>query len=235
VSNLETTPRTRDRRTNATPGGLPGSASLSRAMAKTPTKYGQWLGAVIAVIAAVVVGGWLYANKAGATEVLVIDQAIPAGHPITKDDLGSASVSGVKDAVPVADLEEVLGQRAAVDLVPGQVVTHEALTSQLLPGDAQRLVAVSIPGGRVPATLAAGTAVDVVAVPQSGEAGDTRVLDEPQVISSGASVYSVKSAEDGSVVVTLLLSAVDANRVAAYGSVGRLTLVQSPIGSGDQN
>ena len=217
------------------PGGLPGSASLSRAMAKTPKKYGQWLGAVIAVIAAVVVGGWLYANKGGVTEVLVVDHAIPVGHAITKEDLGSASVSGVKDAVPVADLDEVLGQRATVALVPGQVLTHGALTAALLPGDAQRVAAVSIPQGRVPATLTAGTSVDVVAVPQSGEAGDASVLDQPKVISSGASVYSVETAEDGSAVVTLLLSSVDANQVAAYGSVGRLTLVQAPIEAGEQN
>lgn len=203
-------------------------------MAKTPKRYGQWLGAVITVIAAVVLGGWLYANKGGVTEVLVIDQTIPAGHTITADDLGSASISGVTDAVPVADLDEVLGQRAVVALLPGQVLTHEALTTALLPGEAQRLVAVSIPQGRVPATLTEGTAVDVVAVPQSGEAGDSEVLDNPTVISAGASVYAVKTAEDGSAVVTLLLSAVDANQVAAYGSVDRLTLVQSPLESGDQ-
>jgi hypothetical protein len=214
--------------------GLPGPTSLARTMAKTPKRYGQWLGAVITVIAAVVLGGWLYANKGGVTEVLVIDQAIPAGHTITADDLGSASISGVTDAVPVADLDEVLGQRAVVALLPGQVLTHEALTTELLPGDAQRLVAVSIPQGRVPATLTEGTAVDVVAVPQPGEASDTGALDTPKVISAGASVYSVKTAEDGSAVVTLLLSAVDANQVAAYGSVDRLTLVQSPLDSGDQ-
>jgi hypothetical protein len=233
LSNLQTT-RVRDRRTNAISGGLPDPASLSRAMSSTPKRYGQWLGAVIAVIAAVILGGWLYANKGGVSEVLVIDHAIPAGHAITKDDLGSANVSGVKDAVPVADLDDVLGQRAAVALVPGQVLTHQAVTAALLPGDAQRLIAVSIPQGRVPATLTDGTAVDVVAVPQPGEASDTGVLDNPKVISSGATVYAVKSAEDGSAVVTLLLSAVDANQVAAYGSVGRLTLVQSPLESGDQ-
>jgi hypothetical protein len=224
----------RDRRENATSGGLPDPTSLSRAMSRTPKKYGQWLGAVIAVIAAVILGGWIYANKGGMTEVLVVDHAIPAGHAITKDDLGSASVSGVKDAVPVADLHDVVGQRAAVALVPGQVLTHQAVTAALLPGDAQRLIAVSIPQGRVPATLTDGTAVDVVAVPQPGEAGDTGVLDNPKVISSGATVYAVKSAEDGSAVVTLLLSAVDANQVAAYGSVGRLTLVQSPLESAAQ-
>jgi len=204
-------------------------------MTKTPKRYGQWLGAVIVVIAAIVVGGWLYENKGGVSEVLVIDHPIPAGHPINRDDLGSAGVSGVTDAVPVSELEDVLGQHAAVALVPGQVLTHGVLTSGMLPGDDQRLVAVSIPGGRVPDTLTAGTAVDVVAVPQSGEAAESRVLDDPKVISSSANVYSMKTAEDGSVVVTLLLSAIDANQVAAYGSVGRLTLVQSPIAAGDQS
>jgi len=212
-------------------------------MLKPPRKYGQLLVALLVTLAAVLVGGWLYMNKGGVTDVLVVSEPIPAGHPITEADvttskdpvLVSRSVSGVADAIPVSDVEEVYGKRTAVALVPGQVLTYEALTTELLPEQGKRVIAVSIPGGRVPQTLEAGAVVDVVAVPQSGEAGDTQVLDDPRVISAAASVYGVTHVEDGSVVVTLLITETDARQVAAYGSVGRLTLMQAPIESGEEN
>ena len=46
-------------------------------------------------------------------------------------------------------------------------------------------------------------------------------------------MYSVKQAQDGSVVVTLLIDDTDAKTVAAYGAVGQLTLLQAPITDGD--
>ena len=86
-------------------------------MSKAPRKYGQMLISVLVVIAAVVAGGWLYANKGGVEEVLVVAQPIPAGHPITEDDvrtskdplLVSRSVSGIDGAIPVSDVDRCSG------------------------------------------------------------------------------------------------------------------------------
>lgn len=222
-------------------GGLPGAASLSKAVSKTPRKYGQMLIMVLVVIAAVVAGGWLYMNKGGVEEVLVVDQPIPAGHPITEDDVRTSrdpllvarSVSGVDGAIPVSEVDEVFGKRTTVALLPGQVLTNDALTEDLLPQDGKRLIAVNLPAGRVPDTLAPGAVVDAIAVPQEGQSGDPKALDEPPVISAGATVYSTKRSQDGTVVVTLLISETDAKTVAAYGSVGQLTLLQAPITEGD--
>jgi Flp pilus assembly protein CpaB len=224
-------------------GGLPGVGSLSRSVSKTPRKYGQMLLSFAVVIAAVVAGGWLYANKGGVQEVLVVAEAIPAGHPITESDvrtstkplLVSRSVSGVEGAIPVSEVDSVFGKRTTVSLLPGQVLTQESLTSELLPQDGQRLIAVSISAGRVPETLEPGSVVDAVAVPQEGQSGDAAALDDPQVISAGATVYSAKAAQDGSVVVTLLISESDARPVAAYGAVSQLTLLQAPVTDGDSS
>ena len=204
------------------PGGLPGAASLSKAVSKTPRKYGQMLIMVLVVIAAVVAGGWLYMNKGGVEEVLVVDQPIPAGHPITEDDVRTStdpllvarSVSGIDGAIPVSEVDEVFGKRTTVALLPGQVLTEDSLTEDLLPQDGKRLIAVNLPAGRVPDTLAPGAVVDAIAVPQEGQSGDPKALDEPPVISAGATVYSTKT-------------------VAAYGAVGQLTLLQAPITEGD--
>lgn len=228
-------------RANQSIKGLPGAASLSKTVNKTPRKYGQMLISVLVVLAAVVAGGWLYVNKGAAHEVLVVDQPIPAGHQITEDDvrtstdpvLVSRSVSGVDDAILVSDVDSVYGKRTTVALVPGQVLTDDALTSELLPEEGDRLIAVNLPAGRIPSTLAPGSVVDAVAVPQEGQGGDKKALDDPVVVAAGATVHSSTQAQDGSYVVTLLISETDARTVAAYGSAGQLTLLQAPIVDSD--
>ncbi|MDP3889751.1 SAF domain-containing protein, partial [Nocardioides sp.] len=111
---------------------------------------------VLVVIAAVIVGGWLYANRGGVEEVLVVAQPIPAGHPITENDvrtskdplLVSRSVSGIDGAILVSDVDSVFGQRTTVALLPGQVLTEDSLTGDLLPQEGKRLIAVNLPAGR---------------------------------------------------------------------------------------
>ncbi|MEJ7831860.1 MAG: SAF domain-containing protein [Nocardioides sp.] len=214
---------------------------MSKAVSKSRRKYGQMLISVLVVIAAVVAGGWLFVNKGGVEEVLVVDQPIAAGHPITEADVRTSkdpllvarSVSGVDGAIPVSEVDSVFGKRTTVALLPGQVLTEDALTSDLLPQEGERLIAVSLPAGRVPATLASGSVVDAIAVPQEGQAGDAQTLDDPTLISAGAAVYSAKQSLDGTVVVTLLIAETDAKTVAAYGAVGQLTLLQAPVTEGD--
>lgn len=192
---------------------------------------------VLVVVAAVIAGGWLYINKGGAQDVLVVARPIPAGHPIAEDDvrtsrhplLVSRSVSGIDGAILVSDVDAVFGQRTTVALVPGQVLTEGSLTSELLPPEGKRLIAVNLPGGRVPETLAPGSMVDAIAVPQDGQASEPQALGDPPVLAAGATVYSTDQSQDGTVVVTILISETDAKTVAAYGAVGQLTLLQAPI------
>lgn len=222
-------------------GGLPGASSLSRSASKAPRRYGQMLISVLVVIAALIAGGWLYVSKGGVEEVLVVAEPIPAGHPITEDDvrtstdplLVSRSVSGVEGAIPVSDVDSVFGKVTTVPLLPGQVLTEDSLTNDLLPQDGRRLIAVNLPAGRFPDTLAPGSVVDAVAVPQEGQAGSPKALEDPPVIAAGATVYSTSQADDGSVVVTILISEIDARPVAAYGAVGQLVLLQAPVTDGE--
>jgi hypothetical protein len=206
-----------------------GSTGASRSLPRAPKRYGQWVGTVLFVVVVALAAAYLYMAKGETTEVLVLDRAVAAGQEIKEEDLGSAQVSGVADAVPVADLGEVLGTRASIGLVPGQVLTNGALTSEPVPGPKERMVAVRLEAGRVPATLKSGTVVNVLSVPPTGDAGDPEGLDDPQTLSEDAEVYAVKTAVDGSVVVSLLVTEVDADKLAAYSAAGRVTVVQASV------
>lgn len=207
----------------------PAAAGLgvaSRSLPGAPKRYGQWAGTILFIVVVAVGAGWLYVSKGGTTEVLVLDQAVAPGQVIEESDLGSAQVAGVEDAIGVAELGEVVGQRASIGLVPGQVLTHEALSAEPVPGPREAMVAVRLDQGRVPETLTTGTVVDVLAVPPAGDTGDQASLDHPAWIAEHAKVYAVRKAVDGSVVVSLLVVESDAATVAAYGASGRVTVVQ---------
>lgn len=201
-------------------------------MPRTPRRYGQWAGMILFVVVAVLGAAYLYMAKGQTSEVLVLQEPVAEGQVLQEEALRTAQVSGVSDAVPVGQLSTVVGKRAAVALVPGQVLTNAALTAQTVPGPDERVVAVQLEAGRVPATLTAGTQVEVLAVPPVGDVGDTQELELPDVITDEAQVYAVQGTAAGSKVISLVVPDTDAEELAAYSAAGRVTVVQAPVGEG---
>ena len=193
-------------------------------------RLGQWLVAVLLVVTSVTAAAWLYMQKGSTTEVLVVGRAVAAGHVLSAEDLDTAEVSGVGDAIAVVDADGAIGQIAAVALVPGQVLTRAALTSSPVPAVGERLVAMSLPVGRLPSGLAAGSAVEVLAAPAPGEGGAGAELKAPEVLAPKSIVFDVTTSDDGTLVVTLRVPDAVAETVAAHSAAGRVTLVQVPVG-----
>jgi hypothetical protein len=200
-----------------------------RSLPGAPRRYGQWAGTVLFIVVMGLGAGYLYMAKGSTTEILVLDREVAAGQAIGEDDLGSAQIAGVADAVAIEDLGDVVGLRALTGLVPGQVLTHGALTDEPVPGRGERVVALRLEVGRVPGTLTAGSRVNVLAVPPAGDAWDLEALDTPLSLTAGARVHDVREAVDGSVVVSLLVAESEADQVAAYSSAGRVTVVQASV------
>ena len=191
---------------------------------------GQWAAAILLIAVSVVGAAYLYAQKGGTIEALVVARAIPAGQEISSADLATAQVSGVEEMVAAEDAADVIGRYAVVSMLPGQVLSPDTVTTDPVPGVGERLVAVSIPAGRLPSGVQAGSAVEVLAAPAPGEGATPEQLNAPTVIAPRASAHSVEHADDGSVVVTLLLPDADADIVASHSAAGAVALVQIPIG-----
>lgn len=207
-----------------------GVGGLGRAATRVSGRWGQKTAAVLVTVAAAVGAGYLYNAKGETTEVLVVSKAVAPGEVVERSDLSTAQVSGVSGAVSMAEIDTVVGKRAVTGLVEGQVLTDALVTSSPVPGEKERLVAVRLPAGRVPAGLGAGAVVNVLAVPAEGADGVDEELDAPVELAKGAGVHAVSTAVDGSLVVSLLLGAGEADQVAAYSSAGRVTVVQTPVG-----
>lgn len=167
--------------------------------------------------------------------VLAIGEPIAKGHVIGRDDLVTTSVAGVEGAIPVGDIDSVVGKTAAVDLVDGQILTPQMFAASPVPAADQATVGLALDPTRVPgAGLDPGDVVDVIAVPAADSQVDPAMLDTPEVLASGAEVYSVEGSATagGQVLVTLVVDAADGSRISAYSTQNRVSLVETaPAGA----
>lgn len=207
--------------------------ALGEARQLAPRRLGQWAAAVLFVVIVVIGLLALFQSQSDRVEVLAVIDAVPAGQVIEDGDVRLVEVAGVAGAIPATAIDSVVGSRAAAGLVEGQVLTDAALTDELVPGEEERVVAISLPNGRVPGSLAAGDVVSVIVVPVEGAEGSSEQLLAPVVLSQAASVQSVGDTPEGGRVVTVLVDAGEAEQVAAYSAAGQVTIIQAPLSSRD--
>ena len=164
-------------------------------------------------------------------EVLALGEPVSKGQIIKRSDLVSASVAGVTGAIPVSDIALVVDKTAAVDLVVGQIVTSQMMTGTAVPAAGQATVGLALDPTRVPAAgLDPGDVVEVVAVPSAdGVRSGTASIDQPEILTAEAQVYAVDGAPaaGGQVLLTLVVNAEAAVRIAAYSTQNRVAVIES--------
>jgi Flp pilus assembly protein CpaB len=209
-------------------------APLARPPATAPTRHRRprWIAAAASLVVAFAFGGVLMVQRAGrATEVLVVARPVAVGQRLTAADLSTARLGGAGFAALDAESEgSILGQSAAVRLVPGQLLLRQMLTAEPVPGPGMATVGVSLRPGQLPGDgLEPGDRVRIVAVAGRG-ASDTAAgpPTPPQVLAEHASVYAARpdAAAPGSTVVTLLVPAGRADLLAVHGSAGQVGLIE---------
>ena len=132
---------------------------------------------VVASIAAVCLGAlfgvWAYTSVSTAQEVVAVRSSVQRGALISREDLVTVRI-GVDPAlspIPATELDGVVGQRAAMDLPAGGLVTRDSIASTVVPAQDMSVVGVALPAALLPGEpLRAGDQVRVVATPgQQGE------------------------------------------------------------------
>lgn len=171
-------------------------------------------------------------NSAGAkSDVLAVGKSVAKGTVIERGDLVQVNVAGVKGTVPVAQINTVVGQTAAVDFVPGQLVVAGTFTDKATPGPGEAVVGLSLEPSKVPgAGLEAGDLVDLYAVPAAAQAGNAETkVDEIVALTKGARVFSVDgdSVTGGTVLVTVVVPEGDAGTISAHSALGRVSVVET--------
>jgi len=119
-------------------------------------------------------------------------------------------------------LDSLIGQRAAVDLSAGSLLTPSSTTTEVIPAQGQSLVGVTLTPAQLPGQpLLAGDEVRVIATPREQEDVPATA---PTVYS--AVVVAVRNLDDlGQVVVDVTVPAANAGALAAQVATGRVALV----------
>ncbi|MEU1628226.1 SAF domain-containing protein [Streptomyces sp. NPDC020096] len=189
----------------------------------------RWSVLALCVVLAVVgaLGASAAVTSAGnRVNVLALAKDVPAGQKLTDDDLVVAAVSSdpALDPVKSADKTTVVGQRVAVDLRRGQMLTRSDLSAGGGLGDDQQAVGVAIKRGQAPDGLAPGDKVLAVAT-----AGDGQKVTDSTGSPIQATVMTVGQPDaTGTVVITLAVAPTDGPTLAARAAVGQVALVRQP-------
>lgn len=182
--------------------------------------------AVALIVGLAAIGAYLYSQAGAKTPVVMVVRDVPAGQLIERSDLTTVPVSGPVVAFAGDRLSSVVGQRAAVTLLPDMLLQRSMVTSGEVLAAGQAQVGVAVRSGQIPADgLVPGEVVRVVQLPvKGGVAGQAKVL------TNRATVFSARAdpAASGGTLVTLEVRAAVGTQVAAASSAGAVALVKVP-------
>jgi hypothetical protein len=226
-----TSPSTTSRSTAAPT--VNGAATLGPPSVRTPLPTRQRRSGYAALGVLLIAGlgaafGYLYATAGQKVPVVVVTSSVSVGEVIERSDLSTVDVAGDLTAIAGANLESVVGERAAVALLPNTVLQRSMVTDvdPTPPGMVQ--VGVAVKGGQIPADgLAPGDTVQVLRLPAAGGAGAPAV---PEVVVAAATVYASlpDPVQAGATLLTLLVPAEGAAAVAGASGAGAASLVKVP-------
>lgn len=180
--------------------------------------------AIVAVCLGALLGAWAWTATTNTQEVLVVRHDIARGTVIEADDLAGVRLSAdpALKPVPASDLDQVVGQRAAVDIGEGGMLTPGSFSSAVIPAEGQSVVGVALTPAQAPGlALQNGDHVRVVMTPAQGEdlPAGAPLFNEADVV--GVHVDD----ETGQTVVDLLVSHADATVLATRVATGNVAIV----------
>lgn len=213
---------TRDDRSTG-PGPVPAAPSLT-----PPPKLRRRPVLIAAAVASICLGAllaaWAWTSTTNTELVLAARDTIPRGAVITSEDVARVRVSAdpALAPLPASTFDEVIGQRAALDIAAGSLLTEAAVTPDLTPPAGMSVVGVALTPAQAPGlALQNGDKVRVVVTPGQG-------ADPPSgpPAFSDAEVVSTRIDEmTGELVVDLMVPHAEATVVAARVSTGNVALI----------
>lgn len=172
--------------------------------------------------------GYLYTTAGEKVPVVIVTSSVSVGKVIERADLSTVDVAGDLTAIAGANLDSVVGQRAAVALLPNTVLQRSMVTDVDPTPVGMIQVGVAVKGGQIPAEgLTPGDLVQVLRLPTAGGTGAPAA---PEVVVGEATVYASvpDPVQAGATLLTLLVPAEQAAAVAGASGAGAAALVKVP-------
>lgn len=173
---------------------------------------------------------WVYQNADQTYSAVGVAKRVPYGQPITEDALREVRVHTDPGVAPLRweQRAELVGKPAGTDLLPGSLVTPDAVAAGGAPPKAgEHLVGIAVKASQLPVTPLQSRQ-PVLLVPSSGEAtGGDAALWEPV----RAVVLRVGEREASGVrVVDVIVPEGDGPTMATRASTGKVAIIVVPRG-----
>jgi hypothetical protein len=183
------------------------------------------LAAGVAVTASgCLLGAWAWSATTSTEEVLAARSTIYRGEVITADDLQAVQISGdpALAPLPASAYDDIVGQRSALDISAGGLLTRESTTDDPMPPQGRSIVGISLTPAQAPALpLHGGDSVRIIVTPSDNGAV---LASAPEF--TGAEVVDTHLDETtGNTVVNVLVPHAEASALAARAATGNVALV----------
>ena len=196
------------------------------------------IASLVVICASVAAFASLYSSAGHKISVVVVDQALVQGQPVTAAQLGRAdvSVSSGVDYIPVAQASIILGKRASIAVPAGSLLTPGDLTAAPSVAAGNAVVGLALKAGQFPAAgLVPGQQVMIVqtatpgsplSAPVSGAptATTTTATTATTATGSGSTVFS--GSGTGVLVAQSTVFSVSAPSASAGGAFALLVSVE---------
>lgn len=180
--------------------------------------------AVVAICLGALLAGWAWTATTNTEAVLVASHQIERGAIIQSNDLTRARVNADPALKPLSasKLDTVVGQRAALDIANGGLVTPDSISSTVVPAEGSSIVGVALTAAQAPGmSFQTGDRVRAIVTPAQG---DSPAAGPPQF--SEAEVVGVhRTEETGQIVIDLLVPHADAAVLASRVATGNIAIV----------
>ena len=218
---------------SAATGPVNGSSVIGPPSVRTPLptrqrRTGYAALGLLLVIGLAAVFGYLYSTAGQKVPVVIVTARVAPGEVIGRSDLSTVDVAGDITAIAGANLDSVVGQRAAVGLLPDTVLQRSMVTDVDPTPAGVVQVGVAVRGGQIPADgLVPGDTVQVLRLPPATGTGAPVI---PDVVVAEATVFAAvpDPVQAGATLLTLLVPAADAPAVAGASGAGAAALVKVP-------
>jgi SAF domain len=182
-------------------------------------------------IIALCLGGLLsyviYARIASETAVVAAAHTVYRGETIEQSDLATITLRGgsMPHTIPAAQLNDLVGKRAAFDLVEGSVISSTAVTETAIPLEGRAIIGLKLTPGRAPGNLLLpATRVRLIAMPAAADSATTDKLTGSIFV--GSVVDQSQAADGMSILVNVEVDAGAAPTIATLAAQDRVAVVR---------
>jgi hypothetical protein len=182
-------------------------------------------------IVALCLGGLLsymiYTRIASETAVVAAVQTVYRGETIEQGDLTTITLrsGSLPQTVPAARLADLVGKRAAYDLIEGSVIRSTAVVDQAIPAEGRAIVGLKLAPGRAPNNLLLPSSlVRLIAMPAATDSSTTDKLEGSIFI--GRVVDQSPGADGTSILVNVDVEAGAAPTIAMLAAQDRIAIVR---------